>query len=90
MKRIHLLILGNVQGVGFRYNVRQKVMMLGLVGTVENLPDGSVEIVAEGEEEKLQELVKWCKSGYHYAKIDNIKVDWQKAERTYNDFEIKY
>jgi len=58
MKCIHLIVSGRVQGVFFRANVRNKANELGLKGYAKNLPDGNVEVVAEGDEEKLEELIE--------------------------------
>ena len=58
MKRIHLIISGDVQGVFFRHNTNKVGNRLGLKGFVRNLPDGKVEVVAEGDEKKLRELIE--------------------------------
>ena len=58
MKCVHLLISGKVQGVFFRDNTRKKAEELGLKGYAKNLEDGTVEVVAEGNEEKINDLIK--------------------------------
>jgi acylphosphatase len=58
-RRVHCIVTGIVQGVGFRYYTRDEAMRLGLRGWVRNLDDGNVEVVVEGPEEALQQLVTW-------------------------------
>ena len=55
-KRLHLIIHGKVQGVLFRDNTRKEAQSLGLTGWVKNNPDGTVEAMIEGEEDKLKDL----------------------------------
>jgi len=72
MKRTHVFISGRVQGVWFRAHTREKAEELGISGWVRNLPDGRVEAVFEGEDEKVDEMVKWCHRG---PKVDEM-VKW--------------
>jgi acylphosphatase len=57
---------------------------------VRNLPDGRVEILAEGEKEKLERLVEWVKKGPKIAKVDNLNMEWQEYKGEFKNFEIKY
>lgn len=59
MNRLHLQVFGLVQGVGFRYACCREARRLGLTGWVRNLPDNSVEIVAEGAPDALQRFGNW-------------------------------
>ena len=61
MKCVHLIVSGRVQGVFFRDNTRKKAIELGLNGYAKNLPDGNVEIVAEGSEDRINELIEFIK-----------------------------
>lgn len=88
MKRIHAYVSGIVQGVGFRYFVYRYAKMLGLKGFVRNLPDGRVEVVAEGEEENLRRLVSLLWQGPVGAYVKNVEVEWSEAKNEYSDFEI--
>ncbi len=54
---------GIVQGVFYRYSTKRKADELGLAGTVRNLPDGSVEVVCEGDEKQIERLIEWCRQG---------------------------
>jgi len=88
VKRIHAYVSGIVQGVGFRYFVYRHAKMLGLKGFVRNLPDGRVEVVAEGEEENLRRLVSLLWQGPVGAYVKNVEVEWSEAKNEYSDFEI--
>ena len=73
-KRLVAVVQGMVQGVGFRYATVRQARALGLTGTVRNLEDGRVEVVAEGEEEKLARLRAWLAhgpAGAHVRKLDS-------------------
>ena len=87
MKCTHLLVSGRVQGVFFRANVRSKANELSLKGYAKNLEDGNVEIVAEGNEEKLKELIEFMRKGPGVAKIENIKITHKEPEN-FKSFEI--
>ena len=89
-KRLKLKIHGEVQGVSFRYAVKQLADSLGLSGWVRNSPDGSVEAVFEGGEAELGKMLEWCWQGPVGAKVVNIEEDWQdKLEDRYHGFEIR-
>lgn len=89
-KRVHLLISGKVQGVFFRANTRDQARRLGLSGWVRNLPDGRVEAVAEGEEERLKELIDWCHHGPPGAIVRAVEVRWEDFRGEFSDFEVRY
>ncbi len=76
-RRVHLWVRGYVQGVGYRAAVRQRGALLGLSGWVRNLPDGRVEIVAEGDEGALQQLIAWCNRGPEMAEVEAVEVRWE-------------
>ena len=87
-KKVTLKIKGRVQGVFFRAGTQEKARELGLTGWVKNEADGTVILEAEGEEQKLRELIRWCQEGPEYAKIDNTEVNWQPPNGQYQDFSI--
>jgi acylphosphatase len=68
-KTISITVSGKVQGVNYRASARDIARELGLLGYVKNLPDGNVYLVATGEEEPLQKLVKWCHRGPAPARV---------------------
>ena len=89
-KRLHVLVSGRVQGVFFRANTKHFAEKFGLTGWVKNLKDGRVEIVAEGEEEKLREFLALVKRGPITAKVENAEFEWLPALSEFTDFQIRY
>ena len=87
-KKVHLLISGNVQGVFYRVNARKKAEEFSLTGWVKNMPDNKVEILAEGKEENLKRLIKWCHNGSENAIVKEVKVEWGDYENKFDQFEI--
>jgi acylphosphatase len=88
-KRLHILVSGRVQGVFFRMHTRQWADGLGLKGWVENLPDGSVEAVAEGEEKALLEFLELLKHGPPSAQVEKVEVKWEKCRKEFEGFEVR-
>ena len=80
-------IFGDVQGVGFRFFIAKKARELLISGYVQNLSDGSVEIIAEGEESQLKELVKHLQFGP--GEIKKITEKWLRFEDEFRKFEVK-
>lgn len=74
IKHLNIKIFGQVQGVFFRASAREKATSLGINGFVQNQPDGSVYIEAEGEDDKLNRFLHWCHEGPSAAKVDEVKV----------------
>lgn len=89
-KRFRAIISGKVQGVCFRAATEDEAYMLGLKGTVKNMPNGSVEVVAEGEDEKLARLLKWLHHGPTRAAVREVKGIWEEPTGEYTDFKIAY
>jgi acylphosphatase len=83
----HITISGRVQGVGFRANAERMADRLGLSGWVRNLPDGSVEIIAEGPEGYVEEFIKWCRVGPSGAFVYEITVERASTERKLSGFQ---
>jgi acylphosphatase len=86
--RAHILVSGRVQGVGFRYFTAARARALGVAGSVRNLPDGRVEIRAEGERSALEALVATVKTGPPGARVRDVHVDWTEAPATTKEFVI--
>lgn len=74
--RITVLVQGHVQGVGYRAFARRHALDLGLAGYVENLADGRVEIVAEGDEAELEVLLVKLRMGPAHAEVEDVEVQW--------------
>jgi acylphosphatase len=67
-----------VQGVFFRAEARDRAAALGLGGWVRNNPDGTVEAVFEGERERVESMVEWCRRGPALAQVEDIEVTWEQ------------
>ena len=89
-KRLSLTISGKVQGVFFRQNTKEFADALGLKGYVKNDPTGTVTIIAQGNENSLKKLIDFGKKGTSYSQVDDIKIEWQKPQDDFKQFEIKY
>jgi len=87
--RAHLSISGRVQGVAFRYYAQDIAQSLEIKGWVRNCWDGKVEIVMEGEEEKVKELIDWCYQGPGSAIVEKVDIKWEKYGGEFNSFSIR-
>jgi acylphosphatase len=86
--RVRLLIEGSVQGVFFRASAEAQANRLGVTGWVRNCPDGSVEILAEGEKKKIDDLVAWCRHGPRGARVENVRVEREDYTAEFSGFRI--
>ena len=87
--RLDLLIEGRVQGVGYRYSAKIEAESLGIRGSVQNLNDGSVFVIAQGEKEAIDNFVRWCYKGPPGAIVRNIeKVQGETGE--FSEFRVLY
>jgi acylphosphatase len=73
-RRVRVLVRGRVQGVFFRAETRSRAESLGLAGSVRNLPDGSVEAVFEGDPERVESMIEWCRRGPGGASVESAEV----------------
>ncbi|HII17653.1 TPA: acylphosphatase [Candidatus Woesearchaeota archaeon] len=89
MLRLHLIISGTVQGVFFRSFTQKTAQRLGLTGYARNLPDGTVEVVAEGEKEQLEKLIAFCRKGPDRAYVEEARVAWQKSSKEFTAFSVR-
>ena len=85
---VHIVVSGMVQGVGFRYFVQHHARQLGLTGWVRNLPNGDVEIQAEGNREFVESLVTYARRGPRLAVVSNVRVEWKEPSNQLTSFEI--
>lgn len=78
--RTRALISGRVQGVFFRDSTREKAEALGLSGWVRNTPDGGVEAVFEGSEDRVAEMISWCEEGPPTARVQDVSTEQENPE----------
>jgi acylphosphatase len=87
---VSAIVHGRVQGVYYRAFVRKRAAGLGLTGYARNLPDGTVEVRAEGEREKLQQLIGYLEIGPPGARVTKVITEWSEYTGGYNGFSIRY
>ena len=87
MKCIHLIVSGRGQGVFFRANIKDKAIELELKGYAKNLGNGDVEVIAQGNEGKINELIEFIKRDPGRSKVENIKI-YNKITEKFKTFEI--
>jgi acylphosphatase len=78
-----------VQGVGFRQHTALRARSLGLTGWVANLPDGSVDAAFEGQPERVESMVGWCRRGPAGASVDDVDV-WDETPVGGSDFQVTF
>lgn len=87
-RRVTVLYSGRVQGVGFRYACKSVAMGFDVLGTVRNLADGRVELIAEGEKDELEEFRRAIRDEGMSRLIRNEEIDWSEATAEFRGFEI--
>lgn len=85
---IRIIVTGRVQGVWFRGSTRDEAVRIGLKGTVRNLADGTVEIIAVGESQLLDELIAWAHNGPPMAAVTHVVVELLPNEPQFRSFEV--
>ncbi|HEY1557235.1 MAG TPA: acylphosphatase [Kofleriaceae bacterium] len=89
-RRIHAVVTGHVQGVSYRAETAACARGLGLVGWVRNLPDGSVELEAEGDDAPLAALVSWCEHGPPAARVTRVRIEELSPNGGDREFAVTY
>ena len=84
------IVTGRVQGVGFRYSAVREARSLGILGSIANLPDGSVEVSAEGNPARLQRFLDWLHKGPPGAHVSGVEVSWAPPTGSYARFDIEF
>jgi acylphosphatase len=85
-----ITIYGKVQGVGYRFFATRVARRLGLKGSIQNLRDGTVEAVVEGEAEKIDDWIEELKEGPRYAEVEDIKQEKREFTGRLGDFDVKF
>ena len=87
-KRIQLTVRGRVQGVFFRASAQREARRLGLTGWVKNRPDGAVEILAEGDEDDVKDLLSWSQRGPTTARVEKVETRWRSYTGEFDNFRL--
>jgi acylphosphatase len=90
MKRLTATISGRVQGVSFRYYTIKEARRLDLRGWVRNEANGSVQVIAEGNKDSLDELLRFLERGSPSARVDQVNIDWSVATDEFDTFEARF
>lgn len=91
MKQVRIRVSGHVQGVGFRYNVYRKALKIGLLGYVKNLDNGDVDIVAQGDDLQLAQLIHWLEQGQiMFAQVSNFVISESPYQEILTSFNVRY
>jgi acylphosphatase len=90
LARLSAVVFGRVQGVFFRDFTRRQALLLSLTGYVRNLPDGTVEAVAEGTREALKKLLEQIKVGPPGAQVDRVDLRWEEHSGEFEHFEVRF
>ncbi|MFP4502940.1 MAG: acylphosphatase [Candidatus Hydrogenedentota bacterium] len=86
--RLHVILSGRVQGVGFRYTTSNQARSLGLAGWVRNLSDGRVEAVFEGDRANLEKMLAWCQQGTAMAQVRDVDTHWEEGKPQHTQFRV--
>jgi len=89
-KQLTAVVHGYVQGVSFRYYTQQTARRLGLTGWVANRRDGTVKVVAEGDESSLQQLLVFLHEGSPAAQVQRVEETWAEAEDAFQNFSVRF
>ncbi len=87
---IHVYVSGYVQGIGYRYSAIRCANGLGVTGWVKNLRDGRVELLIEGEESSVRNMVDWCAQGPRGSTITNIETELRPYLNKYLSFDVRF
>ena len=87
-RRVHIVVSGRVQGVGYRASACDKAKSLGITGWVRNLPEGTVEILAEGDEPSIAAFINWCRNGPRWARIDDVQVSDEVSKEDSSGYSV--
>ncbi len=87
---VQVIVYGYVQGVFFRAFASRRAVELGLTGYVRNLPEGTVEVNAEGERKQLDQLIGYLKVGPPSAKVEKVVTKWSEYTGSYSGFKVRY
>ena len=88
-QRLTATVHGVVQGVFFRQAAQREAVRLGLVGMIRNQPDGTVRVVAEGDAQAMEDLLRWLQRGPERAVVERVDVEWQEPRNGFSGFRVE-
>ena len=83
-------VTGRVQGVGFRYYTQKQAKLFGLTGWVKNLPDGSVQVLVQGEKPEIETFVDYLRIGPSMARVQNVSISKIEQAEDFVEFNVRY
>lgn len=89
-EELWIKVYGDVQGVGFRWKAREMARSMNLTGYSKNLPDGTLEIIAQGDKKTLEKYLEWVEIGPSLARVDKIDSEFRTPQKKYADFKIEW
>ena len=88
--RAEIVVRGIVQGVNFRWYTQRRAAELDVTGYVQNMPDGSVSVIVEGDRSEIQTLLDALRIGPSAAVVESVQVDWHTPSGEFDRFEVRY
>lgn len=88
MEEFRAIVSGRVQMVMFRDFVTRKARKVGVTGFVQNLADGTVEVVAQGEKAALERLIEYLHTGSMLSHVEQVEVEWRTPQKIFDSFEL--
>jgi acylphosphatase len=85
---VQLKIFGKVQGVNYRSSLKNQAERFYITGWTRNLPDGSVEALLQGNEEKIQKVIEWCRVGPTSARVETVRVLRVRSDTPFRNFVV--
>ncbi len=88
--RVRVIIEGRVQGVFFRHHTQETAFRFGVKGWVKNRRDGRVEAIFEGDKDRVDQIIQWCRRGPSEARVTEVHVNWEVYTGEFEDFSVTY
>ena len=88
--RARVIIEGRVQGVFYRHHTQEMAFRLEVKGWVKNRRDGGVEAIFEGDQERVDQIIQWCRRGPSEARVKNVSVTWENYTGEFDEFFVTY
>ena len=86
--RVHVVVSGEVQGIGYRAFIKRRAQSIGIIGWIRNLEDGNVEAVFQGESDIIEEIIAVCNRGPVFARVKNVQVFKEEPRDDLTNFSI--